>query len=75
MISDETTIALIASAFPTIGIVISAYFQYQASKRASVKLDKIHFLTNSTSKEANKQIREMNDEINHLKEIIVKHDK
>lgn len=71
MISDSVTIALIGSIFPTISIVVTAYFQYRVTKKnteklndADIKLDQIHVLTNSTLTIANDRIKTLEDILN-----------
>ena len=81
MVSNEVLVALIASAFPTIGIIGSAYFQYKASKRAEGKMDKadekletIHQLTNQSASDAADKINELNVTINKLEKVITQKD-
>jgi uncharacterized membrane protein len=72
MISEQVQLALITASFPTIGIGITAYFQYKASKKADIKLDEIHTLTNSAATKAEEKITSLHQEISYLKEIITK---
>lgn len=66
MIDDTVTIALIASAFPTIGVIGTAYFQYKASKKADGKLDHITYLTNSSATKAVDKIASLEKTIQNL---------
>jgi len=79
MISEPVQIAVIAAAFPTIGIIVSSYFSYKANKKtetkldkADVKLDEIHTLTNDSASKATAKIDELHKEVNKLQAIISK---
>jgi hypothetical protein len=73
MISEPILIALIAAAFPTISIGISAYFNYRASSKVQSSVDEVHKLTNSAATDAQAKISELHKTINRLEKVISKH--
>ena len=74
MVSDEVKVALITASLPTLGIIVSAYFQFKSTRKAQKSLNEIHDLTNQSASDAVDKINDLNKTINKLERKITHKD-